>query len=217
LAQNSNYTIHVTQEGTTYTYSAEVGTSDITATKNESNTFADAFAYGGASIRTTDPKGIRFSHLISNDLKEASIEENGYEVQEYGILVQKEDALLVDDTLSENVKSSKYIDFKLDDGLNAVGGIKGVFFNRKIDPQVDIIYELGAEKTRYVGVLMNISEPNNSTQYAVKPYIVINYGASIDVVYGSINTSSMADVAVSALSAESFSEQEEAFLRSIID
>ncbi len=91
LQKNNEYTIDVVQNGTTYQYSANVLEADMTATLEE--TLDGTFEFMGTSIRTTNPAGIRFGYKISDDLRALDANNDGYEIEEYGVLVQKKEAL----------------------------------------------------------------------------------------------------------------------------
>lgn len=146
----------------------------------------------GFSIRVADPQGLRAKHKISNEVLEATLEEDGYHVKEYGsILTQREaydaamgqtDAILtLNNDFSEKAATAKLMIWK-----------DGKYYGN--------IYQDAGDGLIYTAVLVDILDRNLAKDYVFRAYCIIEDAAGNEsVVYGDVIEASIYRIAKEVL------------------
>ena len=117
-----------------------------------SEDFKEDASYVGTSVRIDEYSGIRVKSSISTNLTNATIEQDGFKVVEYGTLVAK----------AENYKTTAMT-------VGATGVQKAIAYNAT----TDTYFERNEDETIYTVVLHNIADKNQ--EYAFRAYYVVEY------------------------------------------
>lgn len=142
-------------------------------------------SYHGFSIRITGRSGIRVKSGIATEKKEMLCGEgvDGYCLKEYGTLVMTKN----------NMKNYPMIK----------GGEKIVFgmsYGREEDgTEVDTVYETVDGRSRFTGVLVGLPAEQYKTEFAFRPYLILEKDGAEMILYGAPVTRSIYDLAQQAL------------------
>lgn len=140
----------------------------------------------GASIRVEGAYGARFLSYVTSPVRYLEVENDGYEIKEYGFVVTAE-------TSATGLVGKDYV---LDIGLAAAGKAKtGVAYSSR--KGVDKIFRYDDDKIYFTGMLLNVpgNKASLTANIVCRPYCIVTDGLVDVTLYGEPTVRSIAGLA----------------------